>query len=112
GEPAGRGADVERLPAVHIKPERLERVVELAPAARHEGRRLRYRDLDVLADELPRLLRRAPLGPEPDLTGEHRGSGARARRKHSALGEQGVEPDLGHGRERYRPGGPRPASTL
>ena len=54
GEAAGRSADVEAVAARRVDAERVERVRELDPAARDEGRRLGEQQLGVLGDQLAR----------------------------------------------------------
>ena len=96
GEAAGRGADVEGATAPGVDREHIEGIGQLASAARDEGGQRRDVDLDVLGDELPRLLRPAPARAEQHLAGEHGGRRAAARGEHPALREQRVEAELGH----------------
>ena len=52
GEPAGGGADVERVEPGDVDPERVEGVRELVPGARDVRRRLAHRERRVLVDLL------------------------------------------------------------
>ena len=96
GEAAGRGADVEAVEAGDVDPERLERVLELDPAARDEPGRLGHQQLGVLGDELARLQRQRPVVADPHPPGAHRLGGAGPRGGEPALGEQGVDPLSAH----------------
>ena len=97
GEAAGGGAHVERAPAGRVDPERVERVGELHAPARDVRRRLGHRHVGLVGHQLARLLAgRPPTRTSPAITA------AAARERdlvQAALGEQGVEPPLGHARE-------------
>ena len=55
GEPARGGADVDRVPAVELDREQLERVGELLAAARDEARRPLDLELGSLVELVPGL---------------------------------------------------------
>ena len=82
----------------------VERVGELDPAARHEGRRRRRPPTSTSsATSWPGLSTRRRSWPSHHLAGQHGRGGTAARREEPALGQQGVEADLRHGGEPYRP---------
>ena len=86
----------QRRPA-GIDAGRGQRVGELDTAARDEPRALVDRDHDVLGDHLARLGRAlAAAAAQAHLAGHDRRRRARARGEQPALGEQGVEAELGH----------------
>ena len=53
-------------------------------------------ELDVGGDELPRLVRPPPAGPEVHVARDHGRGRARARREQTALREQVIEPHARH----------------
>ena len=107
GEAAGRGADVQAAAPGGVDARRVERVGELDPAARDEARALVDGHLDVLGDDLARLGRAlAAAAAQAHLAGHDRRRGAGARGEEPALGEQGVEAELGHRRAANGTAGP------
>ena len=97
GEAARRGPDVQAPAPGDVDARRLQRVGELDPPARDEARALVDGQLDVLGHELAGLGGAiAVAAAQPDLAGHDRRRGAGARGEEPALGEQGVEADLGH----------------
>ncbi len=96
GEAAGRGADVEAVAARDLDRERLERVLELDPAARDEARAGVDEELGPGLDQLARPQGDRAVGAEPDLTCAHGAGGGAARGKDAALGENRVYAGLLH----------------
>ena len=85
GEPARRGADVDRVAAVELDVELRQRVRELLAAAGDEPRPLLDGELGVLRHLVPRLV---VARYEPR---EHERLGLRAALRQAALDEQDVE---------------------
>ena len=97
GEAAGRGADVERLAPGDGKPEGVQSIGELDPAARHVRRRAFDLELDLRFDELPRFLGPPAPGAEVHLAGDDGRRGARAGIEQATLRQQGVQAHARHG---------------
>ncbi len=80
----------------HVNLQAFERIGELDRTARDERWRLHDLDLDVLADQLPRLLRPATVGGQQDVAREDRRRGAGPRREDAALRKQAVKANAIH----------------
>ena len=96
GEAAGGGADVEAVAPGGVDPERLERVLQLDPAAGDVARPRVDDQRRLRLDQLARPQRHRPVLADPDFAGPHRAGGGRARRKQPPLGQNRVYPGLLH----------------
>ena len=97
GEAAGRGADVEAVAPGDVEPERVERVLELDPAAGDEARAARRRSAPPRGSTS--WLGRSATGPSaPTRTSPARTAPAAAVRdgKQPALGQNRVDSGLLH----------------
>ena len=86
-----------------VDPERLERVVELDPAARDEARAGVDEQIGLGLDQLAGPQRDRAVAADPDLARPHRAGGRRARREQPALGENRVYAGLLHRRNGTAP---------
>ena len=95
-ETARRCPHVEAAPAGRVEAEPREGVRELDPPAGHVARALVDGDLGVIGHELTGLLGARTVAAEAHLAREHGSSGAGSRLEQAALGQERVEPALGH----------------
>ena len=102
GEAARRGADVEAGAALDVDLERVERVLELEPAARDVARRSSTSSAASSGTSWLGFVARGPSRADPHPAGAHRGRRAGARAGQAALGEQGVDPAPLHVRTVHR----------
>ena len=91
-------------PATSIA-ERLERVLELDPAARDEARAGVDEQVRLGLDQLARPQRDRAVAADPDLARPHGAGGGRARREQPALGQNRVYAGLLHRRNGTAPAG-------